>query len=401
MILARKRTEERRLFTVNEELQILINSGHRCAHCGKKLSMNKKQSGYTIEHVIPLNKGGTNDLKNLVALCFDCNEAKSDHVISPESYYQYLPKERLEELTKIFEDYMHETHWLGRNNLFRLDKFRIPTKFPYQKNPYHPPVMGNGIMDVEKMKRDAAFQWLYAYTARLSPEDKNLMISSEENVKTPYYRVYYNKKDVLIFTAYVNRPCYKNADGEVYDDDKEIIEMQIFVNPDLKDLGKPTDCILWSILSALMHEVQFTLVTAAPNSIIDMEVISPHSDQFAMRLYDLAAWSMPQGIQRIRYKDKEQTDGYTEGVSLSFFQGTTEQMTSAIRERGYANLQELSEDKPGLIAFEDELYANIACVLDEEPEKETRIYHKKHKNHAKKASRKKRQKANLYARTNK
>lgn len=46
--------------------------GFHCAHC--KSSGNDLQ----IDHVIPISKGGTNDMGNLQILCRDCNEAKSD-----------------------------------------------------------------------------------------------------------------------------------------------------------------------------------------------------------------------------------------------------------------------------------------------------------------------------------
>lgn len=41
----------------------------------------------TMDHVIPISRGGTNDLKNLVALCYDCNQLKGNLLYRPESYY--------------------------------------------------------------------------------------------------------------------------------------------------------------------------------------------------------------------------------------------------------------------------------------------------------------------------
>jgi 5-methylcytosine-specific restriction protein A len=54
--------------------------GHRCLSCGKggKLS---------VDHVVPLAKGGTNDLSNIQPLCLRCNQRKGTRV---EDYRPYI-----------------------------------------------------------------------------------------------------------------------------------------------------------------------------------------------------------------------------------------------------------------------------------------------------------------------
>jgi diadenosine tetraphosphate (Ap4A) HIT family hydrolase len=54
--------------------QVLKASGGRCALCG----ITKKDSPLDVDHIIPRNRGGTNDLSNLQILCSKCNRSKRD-----------------------------------------------------------------------------------------------------------------------------------------------------------------------------------------------------------------------------------------------------------------------------------------------------------------------------------
>lgn len=50
---------------------------HQCQACGKKPPEVKLQ----VDHIIPLAKGGTNDISNLQTLCQGCNLAKGDRIL--------------------------------------------------------------------------------------------------------------------------------------------------------------------------------------------------------------------------------------------------------------------------------------------------------------------------------
>ena len=66
--------ESRVLFGYEDRKAVLKSSYGICAHCGKKLTTKTM----TIEHIIPLSRGGANDPENLVALCYDCNQKKGN-----------------------------------------------------------------------------------------------------------------------------------------------------------------------------------------------------------------------------------------------------------------------------------------------------------------------------------
>ena len=64
----------RRQFTVQERNLVYNRTEGHCGICGKFIPLEE----YTIDHIIPLSKGGTNALDNLQACCGFCNKAKDD-----------------------------------------------------------------------------------------------------------------------------------------------------------------------------------------------------------------------------------------------------------------------------------------------------------------------------------
>jgi 5-methylcytosine-specific restriction endonuclease McrA len=53
--------------------------GGRCHYCGCELHPFWT---FTIDHLIPKSRGGTNAIENLVAACPDCNHAKGDSLVA-------------------------------------------------------------------------------------------------------------------------------------------------------------------------------------------------------------------------------------------------------------------------------------------------------------------------------
>lgn len=75
----------RRQFTQEEREKIKKKCQGKCACCGCNLS----RDNYTVDHVIPIARGGTNDFDNLLPLCKKCNQYKADRFVWPEGYYMY------------------------------------------------------------------------------------------------------------------------------------------------------------------------------------------------------------------------------------------------------------------------------------------------------------------------
>ena len=76
----------RKRFSRDEKVEILKKTGGVCAHCGVELDEREM----TVEHIFPLHKGGDNDEFNLIALCHECNNAKSNFIYDIEYFYKYI-----------------------------------------------------------------------------------------------------------------------------------------------------------------------------------------------------------------------------------------------------------------------------------------------------------------------
>ena len=64
-------------FTMEQWGSLLDQHNHKCALCFKKEPfIGQRVDHLTIDHIIPLSKGGTNFIENIQPLCFSCNSKK-------------------------------------------------------------------------------------------------------------------------------------------------------------------------------------------------------------------------------------------------------------------------------------------------------------------------------------
>jgi 5-methylcytosine-specific restriction protein A len=49
---------------------------YQCQSCGK----TSGEAQLSVDHIIPLARGGTNDISNLQTLCLTCNQRKTDKI---------------------------------------------------------------------------------------------------------------------------------------------------------------------------------------------------------------------------------------------------------------------------------------------------------------------------------
>lgn len=123
-----EKIEERRQFTKEERTKILNDNYGICACCGKRLKLKT----LTIEHIIPISRGGTNEDRNLTALCESCNKLKGNLLYMPSGFYSALrDKPRFREM----EIYVREWFQTVKNE-FDIERFPlISPEIVMQLNP--------------------------------------------------------------------------------------------------------------------------------------------------------------------------------------------------------------------------------------------------------------------------
>lgn len=76
-------------------LRVYIKTGLVCWYCGKKMQIGKdapvsNDDAITLDHRVPLAKGGGNTIENVVFCCSECNTSKGDRdypIIETEQEY--------------------------------------------------------------------------------------------------------------------------------------------------------------------------------------------------------------------------------------------------------------------------------------------------------------------------
>lgn len=105
-------SSKRRNFSINKRVQIYNKNQGRCAICGRFIPFDE----FTVDHIIPLAKGGTNSDNNLQCACKTCNMLKQD----------ILPEDLMDKITEII---LYQMEQNNNEELFEKIVERVIKKY--------------------------------------------------------------------------------------------------------------------------------------------------------------------------------------------------------------------------------------------------------------------------------
>ena len=81
-MLFRSSKQRIRNVSLSTRTKVLERDNYTCQMCGR----NFKEDGVKLEvdHIMPVAKGGSDNISNLQTLCFDCNRGKSDKILNSQ-----------------------------------------------------------------------------------------------------------------------------------------------------------------------------------------------------------------------------------------------------------------------------------------------------------------------------
>ena len=99
---------ERRAISEKVRYQVFSRDAFRCKACGRGADDGVK---LTVDHVTPVDWGGTNDMSNLLTLCEECNRGKKAWVnaVPSQSMKEIMDKTTVEERIEVlFEKFPNQ-----------------------------------------------------------------------------------------------------------------------------------------------------------------------------------------------------------------------------------------------------------------------------------------------------
>ena len=97
---------KRKALTKSVRFEVFKRDSFKCQYCGR----SAPDVILEVDHIVPVAKGGGNDLLNLITSCRDCNSGKSDKMLSDKSAVE-KQKRQLDDLNAMREQAEMLVEW--------------------------------------------------------------------------------------------------------------------------------------------------------------------------------------------------------------------------------------------------------------------------------------------------
>ena len=302
--MARKKSEQRIRSTRTRKEQIHDKCKGICAHCGRPISIGED---FSLEHVIPLAKGGTNDYSNMVALCRECNKEKGDDIVSAD-YYSYAPPLVYEEIENILDSYYKENDWLTQDTLFKQDRFFVPITQTIQ--------LKNGKIytkdsqcEIKKLRGNDAKEFFNKYVnsfKKAIEEDIESVFGGREyddNLSPKLYQISFKGKPICAFNYVLTPGNGKGLELE----GRGALDLFLMINPDINNWGPSTKCAIYDCLRGIMRKFTESLEDGKTKGLLFFRINVPAMDKKGHELVEMISkvWRQ-EGLERLVTDDDEE-----------------------------------------------------------------------------------------------
>lgn len=111
-------TNKRKNIPNRTRFEVFKRDSFKCQYCGS----SSPEVALQVDHIVPVAKGGTNDLLNLVTSCWECNSGKSDKKLDDNTEIE-KQRRMLDELNEKRQQLEMMMEW--RNGITNIDDDKL------------------------------------------------------------------------------------------------------------------------------------------------------------------------------------------------------------------------------------------------------------------------------------
>ena len=306
--------------------------GRVCAHCGKPIEFTEA----TLDHIIPLSKGGINTRDNYAILCEPCNKAKTNYIIDPEYYFKYMPSTKMEKAKNLFTQYLKQVDWLEEKNVFMTDAFDMATSGVILTK------VSGGLRQsqirttaqIRRLSPEEVCLFGAKYIHKLSIPEKDIIARDPKTIDTPHYMLSHKGVDLCCFTTALQ--CMEGGD----EDGHPVLQTIFMVDYELKPKKYITAATIGIMLMDITEHVRFTLRRGGiSETMLHCYLMAPSSDAVAQEicewLYNTNKSSM--GLATCDLGNNAQL----KGTSIYLYQGNKKDYMALLKRYGAKNMEDL------------------------------------------------------------